>query len=249
MTSNVQIIILAAGKGTRMETDNPKALTLLSSKTFLAHVLDTVDKLNLPLKPIIVVGYQKEKIIDTLGNVYHFAEQKEQLGTGHAVLVAKEKAESDHDVVVVLYADHPLISSQTILNMIKKQKETGAPVVMAPTIIPNYENWYSSFIKWGRIKRDSAGKISGIVEYKDANDEEKNITEITPGYFAFDAKWMWENLKKLDNNNAQNEYYLTYLVNIALAENKIVESIQIPPEEAIGANSKEELEILEKLIK
>lgn len=245
---NVQIIILAAGRGTRMETDGPKALVRLGEKSFLEHILHTLEGLNLVNPPVIVVGYQKEKIVEVLGDKYHFAEQAEQLGTGHAVMVAQNKITNTHDTVVVLYADHPLISKETILAMVQKQKETSAPVVMTPTIVPSYDGWYSSFLKWGRVKRDAERHIAGIVEYKDTNEEEKKITEITPGYFAFDANWMWDNLQKLDNNNAQKEYYLTYLVNIALAEGKKVESINIPPREAIGANSKAELDTLEKLL-
>lgn len=245
----VQVIILAAGKGTRMESDGPKALTLLRDKPFISHVLDTVSEVNLNIDPIIVIGHQKEKVTNLLGSSLRFSEQTEQLGTGHAVMSAHNHAhENEHKTVLVLYADHPLVSPITIKLLIEKQQETGAKVVMAPTKVPSFDGWYSTFLKWGRFKRGKNGEIEAVIEYKDATEDEKLITEVNPGYLAFDAEWMWNHLKTLKNENSQGEYYLTDLVKIAFSENEKIEAVEIPPEEAIGANSKEELTVLEKIL-
>ncbi len=239
-----QIIILAAGKGTRMG-EGPKALTELNQKSFLEHILNTIDKIGLEDRPVVVVGYQKEKIMEKVGNVCHFVEQKEQLGTGHAVLCTENSILEDTQTIVVLYVDHPLVSQETIQAFIEKQQSTKAPILIAEVKVDDYEDIRKLFYKSGRIKKDKNGKILGVVEYKDATPEEKDIKEVAIGYFAFEAKWLWKNLKKLDNNNAQKEYYLTYLINIAIQNNDTIESIVIPHHEGVGANSKEELEVLE----
>lgn len=245
----VQIIILAAGKGTRMGSDGPKALTLLQNKPFISHILDTVAQVSLQIDPIVVVGHQKEILIELLGDAVRYAEQAEQLGTGHAVISAYAASqENEHDTVLVLYADHPLVSPATIIALIQKQQQTGSKVVMAPTIVPSFDNWYSTFAKWGRFKRDENGNVSAVIEYKDATDEEKDIREVNPGYLAFDSTWMWSRLQNLKNENAQGEYYLTDLVKIAFEEGETIETVHISPEEATGANSPEELLVLERIL-
>lgn len=240
-----QIIILAGGKGTRMESDEPKALTLLSRKPFLRHILDTLTTLSVPVAPVIVVGYKKEHIFETIGAEYTYAVQTEQLGTGDAVKSAKEHITDLTAPVVVLYADHPLVSAETIEKLITKQQETKLPVVMATTTVPDFEGWYQAFSTWGRIIRDESGHIVGNIENKDATEEQRTITEVNPCFFVFDGAWLWKHLELLRNENAQKEYYLTDLVKSAFSEGFTISSVSIPPEEAIGANSKKELEILE----
>lgn len=245
--TNTEIIILAGGKGTRMESLEPKALTDLAGKPFLGHILHTIETIPGAPKPIIVVGYKKEHIYEKIGENYPYAVQTEQLGTGDAVKCAKEKITNPQAPVVVLYADHPLISSQTIENLLAKQRETKSPIVMATTSVPNYDDWYKAFTTWGRIVRNSMGDIIKNIEYKDTTDDEKTITEVNPCFFVFDGAWLWQHLEMLKNENAQGEYYLTDVVSYAFQEGYSIPSVSIPPEEAIGANSKGELEILEKI--
>ncbi len=248
MKDNVSIIILAGGKGTRMESDAPKALTLLDGKPFLKHILETIESsFNGEITPVIVVGYKKEEVIETIGKDYTYAIQEEQLGTGHAVKITEEYIPNTEGSVVVLYADHPMISGNTIKALVEKQQETKSPIVMATTIVPHFEDWYHTFIGWGRFKRNSMGDITSIVEYKDATEEEKALCEVNPAYSVFDRQWLFEHLAKISNENAQKEYYLTGLVQFAFDEGYVIPSVTIPPEEAIGANSLKELEILEQI--
>ncbi len=244
-----QVIVLAAGKGKRMESDGPKALVSLGEKPFLSHVLDMLDELPLEYPPVVVVGHQKEKVIEAIGPRYIYAEQTEQLGTGHAVLSAKKHTHPDHGTVFVSYTDQPFITKETVQKLVSTQQQTGAVICMATTIVPDFEDWRKGFLGFGRIKRDTENHLVGIVEYKDATEEEKEIKEVNPAYFAFDATWLWEKLTQLKNDNVQGEYYITDLVKLAFQEHLKIETVSIDPHEALGANSKAELEILETMLR
>ena len=124
---------------------------------------------------------------------------------------------------------------------------SGAKITFATAEAPDFSDWRRVFTAFGRITRKE-GKVSGIVEYKDANETEKNIKEVNAGCYIFEAEWLWQNIKRLENNNAQKEYYVTDLIKLALEENERVETFPIPLPEALGANSKEELEILSKFV-
>jgi len=247
--NDVQIIILAAGKSTRMKTDIPKALTMLKEKPFIKHILDTIKELNLEIKPIIVIGHKKEQIKETLGNNHIYAEQNEQLGTGHAVMSAKESTDPKHKTVLVFYADQPLISKETIKRIIEKHKEKKPTVTLATVSLPDFKEWRIVLNHYGRIIRGNDGLVKKIVEFKDANEEEKKVKELNPAFYAFDAKWLWENIDKLKNENSNKEFYLTEIVKIACEQNKKIETVPVQNIiEALQPNTKEELETLEKLI-
>lgn len=249
MKNTVQIIILAAGHGKRMQSELPKVLVPLHGKPLVTHVLEQIKSSGITSVPVIVVGQHRELVMKTLGDSYKYAVQEEQLGTGHAVMSAKSMLPLDTKHVMVLYGDHPFISASTIKNLMAKHLNTDSKLTMATVQLPDFLEWRSVFYNnFGRIVRNESGDISKIVEFKDTKtDEERNIKEVNPSYFCFDAEWLWENLKKINTDNAQKEYYLTDLVKIAMQEKIKIQSVSIDPREALGVNSKQELETLEGL--
>ncbi|MFA6177405.1 MAG: NTP transferase domain-containing protein [Candidatus Paceibacterota bacterium] len=247
--NKIKIIILAAGKGTRMKSDLPKVLETVKGKPIIKYLLESIEKSDINGRPVIVVGYGKEKVMETLGNNYDYAIQEEQLGTGHAVAITQKILENNTDHIMVLYGDHPLISPETIKKLKDTHLASNKKITMATFTVPDFDDWRAVFYKnFSRIIRDPNGDIIKDVQFKDTNDEEKKVKELNPCYFCFEARWLWENLKRLNTDNAQKEYYLTDLVKIAMKEKDQIQSINIDPHEALGINSKEELETLEKLV-
>ena len=249
MEKKIQILILAAGKGKRMESEEPKALIKLKGKEFLRHILDTLSHVNLPFKPTIVIGHKKERVKEVIGEQYNYAIQEEQLGTGHAVLSAKNVLHPDYDTLLVLSTDQPLISKETIEKIIKTHEEENSTITIGTLILPDFLEWRAGLKNFGRIIRDKNNKVVKIIEYKDANDKERNVHEVNPALYAFDSDWLWENIDNLKNQNAQGEYYLTDLIHLAFNQNKKVTGVPLENLlEGMQPNTKEELEILEKLL-
>lgn len=254
MNEKVKILILAGGRGKRMNSDLPKALTPVRGEQIIRHLLSSIKTSGIDAKPTIVVGYGKEVLMKELGSDYEYVIQEEQKGTGHAVMVAENALKNlpaqagKEENVMVLYCDHPFVKPETIKNLLKKHLESKSKITLASVKLPDFEDWRSIFYQnFSRIVRDTNGSIIKDVQFKDASDEEKKITEVNPCYFCFDSSWLWSKLKTLSKDNAQKEYYLTDIVQIAMKENTQIESIDIDPREALGANSKEELAILEKV--
>jgi bifunctional UDP-N-acetylglucosamine pyrophosphorylase/glucosamine-1-phosphate N-acetyltransferase len=244
-----RIVILAAGKGTRMKSELPKVLETVKGKVMIGYLLESIAKSGINSRPVIVVGYEKEKVIKTLGTNYDYVVQEKQLGTGHAVVMTQQILEGNADNILVLYGDHPIISPETIKKLENIHLKSDSKITMATFTVPDFEDWRTVFYKnFSRIIRNEGGNIIKDVQFKDATEEEKKIKELNPCYFCFDAKWLWKNLKKLNTDNAQKEYYLTDLVKIAMKEKEKIQSINIDPREALGINSREELERLEDLV-
>jgi UDP-N-acetylglucosamine diphosphorylase/glucosamine-1-phosphate N-acetyltransferase len=245
---NTQIIILAAGKGVRMKSNEPKALVKLKNKPLIKYILDVISSLNLPIEPIIVIGHKKERIKEVLGNSYLYAEQEKQLGTGYAVASAKNSVHPDHKTILVLSSDQPLISKETIERLLKKHEEKKPTITIATVQVPDFEEWRSSLRHFGRIIRENNGLVEGIIEFKDATEKEKLIKELNPAVYVFDADWLWKNIGSIKNENKQGEYYLTDLVKIARDQNKKIEAVPVVNLiEGLQPNTKEELELLEKI--
>ncbi|MFA6300790.1 MAG: NTP transferase domain-containing protein [Candidatus Paceibacterota bacterium] len=244
----IKIIILAAGKGTRMKSELPKALVRVKGKAMIRHLLDSIDKSKINSKPVIVVGFEKEKIMAELGPNYDYAVQKELLGTGHAVQSAEELLRDNSAHVLVLYSDSPFVSPETIDRLMDKHLASNKKITMATIKLENFDDWRAFFYKsFSRIIRNENNEIVRDVQFRDTNMEEKTITEVNPCYFIFESGWLWKKLKTLKTDNDQNQYYLTDLIKIAMEEGEKIESVNIDPLEGLSVNSKEELELLEKL--
>lgn len=243
-----QVLILAGGKGTRMKSDRPKTLNLINKKTILSHILNKVEKT--AVKPCVVVGYKGDEIIKEIGNKCDYVYQDEQLGTGHAVMCAKKFLEGkDAENILVLPGDHPLINSDTLKKLIRIHKEENAAVSLSTVIAPHFENEYKCFKHSGRIIRNEKGEIEKIIEFKDATDEEKNIKEVNVSYYCFKARWLWDNIDNLKNENKAKEYYLTDIIKIAFEQKeKIIPVIIENPIECMGVNTVHELKIAKKYL-
>ncbi len=241
-----KIVILAAGKGTRMKDELPKVLVPLKGKPMIEYLIKSIFDSGVDNNPVIVVSLDNKELINNALKNYDckYAPQDKQLGTGHALACVKDLIDESADNIIVLYGDHPFIKPETIKELI--EVHTGK-ITMMTTEVEDFNDWRKNYYSWGRIIREG-DKIQAIKEFKDASEEEKKIKELNPAFYCFSAEWLWKNIKKLENNNAQKEYYLTDLIKIASEQNIKISSIKINFNEAIGINSKEELEIAEKLI-
>ncbi len=246
MTHHTEIIVLAAGKGTRMGGDLPKVLVPLHGRPMVDYVLDTVRKSGCE-SPIVVVGHGAEMVMNSCGSSCRYVIQEQQQGTGHAVLVAESSLNEDTASVLVVYGDQPLVTVATLEKMVLPL-EVGVKLVLATSVVLDDELFASQFARFGRIVRNTEGKIVKIVEAKDASEEELRIREVNVGFMAFNRKWAFDHLRTLKNDNVQGEYYLTDLVAAASADGLEIDSVQLSEHEALGANSPDQLVLMHELI-
>lgn len=241
----MRAIILAAGKGTRLQSEQfnlPKVLRSLCGKPLIGHVLSNTSFIA-PEDTAIVVGYMREKVEEAVGGNYKFAVQTEQKGTGHAVLAAEEYFTDYDGDVIILFGDMPMFKKEHYEGVIKKHRESGADLTILTAII-------DAPLPYGRIIRDENGNVKDIVEHKDCTDEQRKIKELNVGIFVAKSRLLFEALHKIGNNNAQGEYYLTDVPKILISEGKTVTSHAIFDEVAIvGVNTVEDLEFCEKHMK
>lgn len=239
---------MAGGKGTRMKSELPKVLVQVSGKALIDRVVDAVASSDITNKPVVIVGYEADMVKNHLGDRATCVLQEQQLGTAHAVSMSEETLKGKATQVIVLNGDHPLISSNMINTLASEHEKSPHVVTLATTVVPDYEGWRAAFDNFGRILRDENGKILRSVEVKDATEEQRAIKEVNLNYFCFDAEWLWDALKKVSNNNAQGEYYITDLIGIAQSQGHDLGWIHVENHEALGVNSKEQLEAVEKFI-
>lgn len=235
-------LILAAGKGTRMKSDLAKVLHVLDGKPLLHYSLAAAEKAGAE-KIVVIIGHQADKIRDDFShNGCIFVEQKPQLGTGHAVLQAKDVLNGYQGKTVILCGDVPLLKPATITSLIENHIATGAAITILTTIPPDAKGY-------GRIIKDADGNIAKIVEERDATTAEKQTGEINSGIYCADTPLLFDALGKVTNNNDQKEYYLTDIVEIACREGRIVKP-HIAPEyiEVMGINTPDELSRAEKYL-
>lgn len=240
----MQAIILAAGKGTRMKDDSlPKVMFPLLGKPLIQYSVDHVREAGIR-DILLIVGYQKEKVQNHFGTSIKYAIQEQQLGTGHAVMTARDQIDSGLDGVLVCYGDMPLYRPDTIKRLIQAY-HSQHPAIAMLTVNFNDPNFWA----YGRIIRDAHGNISKIVEQKDCTPEQREIKESNPGFYIFNSSWLKDNLVKLKTNNTQKEYYLTDLVEMAVKQQRKVITIPVSEEsEALGINTSEQLKQAEEIL-
>lgn len=234
--STLNIVILAAGQGTRMKSQLPKVLHPLAGKPLLSHVIDTARSLK-PAKIIVVYGHGGEQVPRALvGDDLTWVEQAEQLGTGHAVEQAMGEIDSD-SMLLVLFGDVPLIQTTTLAELVRLGSE-GLGLLTVHLANP---------AGYGRIIRNSHGEVLRIVEEKDASEAERSITEINSGIMCTSAKQMRDWLSQLENKNAQREYYLTDTIGMAVKAGISVKTAHpVAQQEVAGVNSRSQLAELER---
>jgi len=229
------VVILAAGKGTRMKSGLPKVLHPLLGKPMLSYVLDTARSLR-PQKNLLVVGHQAKRLIETFPTWPGiFVKQFPQLGTGHALQTAQKEMKSFQGTVMVLYGDVPLIEKGTLTKMLQVHRREKAVLTLISTEIENPKGY-------GRIIRDPQGHLLKIVEEKDASPQERKIREINTGLYCFDSGFLFSSLSKLTRKNRQKEYYLTDLVQLARGKGlPLSVFFHSRSEEVLGINDRTEL--------
>jgi UDP-N-acetylglucosamine diphosphorylase/glucosamine-1-phosphate N-acetyltransferase len=235
------VVILAAGKGTRMQSNRAKVLHSLAGRPLLIHVLDTVATLN-PQRVLVVVGYQAEEVEQACaGRPVEFVEQKEQLGTGHAVLQAQAALADFEGDVLVLCGDMPLIQSSTLQALLHLHHETGAKC----TLLSLKANGSKDF---GRIIRGAEGAVQRIVEVRDASEQEKTVDEYNSGVYCFDKGILFKTLASVGSSNTQGEYYLTDTVGMVSQSGHVVACHSTRnADEIFGINSSEDLKKAERI--
>jgi len=243
-----KVVILAAGKGTRMKPQgtpeqelDPKVLIPFLEGNLIGSVLEAIDLSIIKSTPVIVVGFKADQVMDTLGrDRYNFVRQEKQLGTGHAVASAVE-AVRDSVFTLVLYGDMPLIDAATINRIIEAHMDRLPAITMATVTVPNFEDEYAGFNDFGRVIRDNAGNVVDIVERKNATPEQLGIKTVNPSIFCFDTAWLIENVGGLTDENKQGEFLLTDMVKLAASQGKTVSVVDIAPEVTFGVNTPEQL--------
>lgn len=240
---NIAVIILAAGKGTRMKSDKAKVLHEINSKPMVSYVAETASKIagdNI----VVVIGHQRQDVKNAVLRTVNarFAIQEEQKGTGHAVHCALPEIDSSIEDIVILCGDVPLISSDTIKNLIDKHKKENAVVTVLAVNVENPKGY-------GRMITDESGSVLKIVEEADANDYEKSICLINSGIYCVEKDFLFQSIAKIKDSNSQNEFYLTDIVGIASLNNKRVSLFEGPStDEVVGVNTCDDLGNAQRLL-
>jgi bifunctional UDP-N-acetylglucosamine pyrophosphorylase/glucosamine-1-phosphate N-acetyltransferase len=235
--TQIAAIILAAGKGTRMKSDMHKVLHPIAGRPMLMHLMASVDALS-PAKKVVVVGSGKEQLEAALKGTAELAVQEPQLGTGHAVQMAEEALTGFAGEVLILYGDVPFVPTATMQAMVDRLNADDAPAVVVLAFEPEDPTGYGRVIVEG-------GKIVKMVEQKDASDAEKAVKLSNSGLMAVKAADLFGLLARVTDDNAQKEFYLTDIVNIANADGRACVAVTTDPYEVAGINSRAQLAEME----
>lgn len=245
-TRRLEAIILAAGKGTRMGSDLPKVLHPVADRPMVHWVIDACEQAG-AIRQVIVVGHEADRVREALAEREQclFVEQRQQLGTGHAVMMAGEVYARDGEQVdvLVLYGDGPLIRAQTLRRLVAAHRGSGAAATLATAMLDDPRGY-------GRIIRDANGRFAGIVEQKDADERQQAIREVNPGIYCFRADALFEALGRIGNTNAKGEYYLTDVPGLLASEGRKVELVEaMAAEDVLSINTPQQLAEVDGLMR
>lgn len=233
--TDIHVVILAAGKGTRMKSQLPKVLHQACGMPLIGHVLATARALG-PCSITVVVGHQSERVREALATHADvgIVVQEPQLGTGHALLMAEPLLDGKTGTVLLLSGDVPLLRAETLRNLAQTHQTSGAALTVATAVVPHPKGY-------GRIVRDG-GQLAAIVEEKDATEKQRAITEINSGVYAFELAGLFDAVRSIGSENAQHEYYLPDLVSIYRTRGRAVAAVEVPDaQEILGVNTQREL--------
>ncbi|AVQ28212.1 bifunctional UDP-N-acetylglucosamine diphosphorylase/glucosamine-1-phosphate N-acetyltransferase GlmU [Fusobacterium ulcerans] len=237
----LKTLILAAGKGTRMKSELPKVIHEVNGIPMISKIIKVLEVLK-PEENILILGHKKEEVLKVVGEDADYVVQTEQLGTGHAVLQAKDKLKDYDGDVMVLCGDTPLLREETLEELYKFHRDTDSVTTILTSI---YDNPFG----YGRIVKKN-GLVKAIVEEKEADAEIKKIKEVNAGVYCFKGRELFDALSKITNNNEKGEYYLTDVIGIQVGEGKKVQSFVLNDNiEILGVNSKVELAQASKVLR
>ncbi|MHC4758310.1 MAG: NTP transferase domain-containing protein, partial [Planctomycetota bacterium] len=243
LMTETRAIILAAGISSRMNTDTPKVLHKVAGRPMLQYVLDACKAAGID-KTYVVIGYGADQVKQAFTNTCDitWVLQAEQLGTAHAVMCCADYLNDFTGNTLVLCGDSPLIRPETLKTLINAHLESSSALTLATAVLDDPQGY-------GRIIRNPDGSLKQILEDKDCSPQQLQIKEVNPSYYIFDNKILFETLKKVKPENVQKEYYLTDALEIIISQGNNVTAIKaLLPEEAMGANTKQQLEKLNQVM-
>jgi bifunctional UDP-N-acetylglucosamine pyrophosphorylase/glucosamine-1-phosphate N-acetyltransferase len=229
----IATVILAAGFGTRMKSELPKVVHPVAGRPLVDWCVRTAEQIG-DRRPLVVVGHGKERVQAILGDRADYVEQHELLGTGHAVMQAHDRLRGQSDLVVVFYADTPLLQAETMRNLVNRYLDDPHKDDLALTMLNIVRAESQGF---GRVVRSASGAVQAIVEEVDCTPDQHLIQELNPGIYCFNADWLWANIDKISLSR-KGEYYLTDMVGIATAQGKRVEAVLAPADDVNGINNR-----------
>ena len=237
---NLAVLVLAAGKGTRMESDLPKVLHPLRGQPLVGHVLRAASMLE-PARLICIVGHRAELVEAEVSRAFpgvEFVDQGEMLGTGHAVSQTKAALEGFEGEILVTCGDAPLLTGETLFDLVERRRHDGAGAAMLVGRLDDPA-------RYGRVIMGEGGEVEKIVEWKDASEAERAVQTVNAGTYVFRAGDLWKQLARVTNDNASGEYYLTDVIGLLRGDGGKVVGVLVSEREMTGINTKAELAQLE----
>ncbi len=238
---DIMAIVIAAGKGTRMKSKKSKLVQKILGKEIVKRAVENVKNAGVD-DIIVVVGHQKEEVMHAIGENVTYVEQKEMLGTGHAVIQASEILQGKKGKIIATYGDVPILKTQTLKRLLETSIKNNESATLLTAIYENPKGY-------GRIIRDKDGNVKSIIEEVDATEEQRRIQEINSGVYCFDIQEMLEALKEIKPNNLKGEYYLTDVIQVMAKKGLKIGAVIVEDNaEILGINDRMQLQMLTKVL-